>query len=124
MCLTVSLRVCVCLCPDRIWRPLFQQHMSLRSSRELRVAAQSRWVSWWKACSRREGGRSWRDRAEWSPASTLSTAAMLGASVPPPAAARGSDPALFLEPPGLSPDADRPGMVSVSSMAGTGGEEE
>lgn len=101
---------------DLIWRPRFQQHMSLRSSRLLRVVADSRYMSWRKACSSRAEGRSWRDRAVCNADSSLKTADIVVPSVL--AGGRGSEPAR-LRPTLFTDEPARPGMVSLSSIAGT-----
>lgn len=101
---------------NRIWMPRLQQHMSFRSSRLFTAEAEMRWVSWWKACSICVGGRACRAKAVWRAPSSLSTDPMVGASPP---AGLGSEPERFLDVTSFTVDADRPGMVSLSSRAGT-----
>ncbi len=91
--------------------------MSLRSSRLLRVEADSRYMSWWKACSCRAEARSWRDRAVCRADSSLRTADIVAPSVL--AGGRGSDPARLRPELSFTDDPARPGMVSLSSIAGT-----
>lgn len=90
--------------------------MSFRSSRLFTAEAEMRWVSWWKACSICVGGRACRAKAVWRAPSSLSTDPMVGASPP---AGLGSEPERFLDVTSFTVDADRPGMVSLSSRAGT-----
>ena len=111
----------ICVVLYRICMPRLQQHMSFLSSRLLRAEAEMRWVIWWKACSVCVGGRAWRDRAVWRAPSSLSTDAIVGASPP---TALGSEPARFLDVTNLTAEPERPGMVSLSNRAGTGGKKE
>lgn len=96
--------------------PRLQQHMSFRSSRLFTAEAEMRWVSWWKACSICAGGRACRVKAVWRAPSSLSIEAMVGASPP---AGLGSELERFLDVTSFTVDADRPGMFSLSSRAGT-----
>lgn len=83
--------------------PRLQQHMSFRNSGLLTAEAKMRWVSWLKACSICVGAT-----AVWRAPSSLSTDAMVGASLP---AGLGSEPERFLDVTSFAVDVDRPGMV-------------